>query len=53
MFGPDVLPKLRQVILGGGAVYFMGTVDDSHFVAPTMLQDAALARRFDATPALP
>ncbi len=53
VFGPDVLPKLRRVVLGGGAVYFMGMVDDSDFVAPTMLQDAALARRFDAEPALP
>lgn len=53
VYGPASLPKLRRVILGGGAIYFFGLVDDADFVSPTPLQDATLARRYDAVPALP
>lgn len=53
VFGGDVLPKLRRVSLGGGAIYFMGLVSEDKFIAPTPMQDAALARNHEAVPALP
>lgn len=52
VFGADVLPKLRRVVFGGGAVYFVGLVEGSAFVTPTLLQDAALAKRYQAVPAM-
>lgn len=50
LYGPDTLAKLRRATLGGGAVYLVGLAVDGAFSAPTMLQDAALARAFDARP---
>jgi hypothetical protein len=53
LLGPTVLPMLRAVTLGGGAMYFIGLVRGASFVAPTMLQDAVLARRLDARVIIP
>lgn len=53
VFGEGALPKLRRVVFGGGAVYFVGLVEGSAFVPPTLLQDAALAKRYQAVPAIP
>lgn len=52
VFGPSTLPKLRRVILGGGAIYFVGLTHGTEFVSPTPLQDAVLAKQCDAVPAL-
>lgn len=53
VYGPDAISKFRRVVLGGGAVYFMGLVQGDAFVAPTLLRDTAIAKRFDGVPALP
>jgi hypothetical protein len=53
LLGPTVLPMLRAVTLGGGAMYFIGLVRGASFVAPTMLQDTVLARRLDARVIIP
>jgi hypothetical protein len=50
VFGPAVVPLLRSVILGGGALYFVGLVQGRSFVAPTLLQDTVLTRRLRARP---